>query len=247
LQIFGLFCSIAYCVAALIVGVRLLRLARRTRQLPELMIGLSFLTGSVIGHPALLVVKVLVAKSSALAWPTGAIGLVGLSVATVCILVGWWRIYHPTARWAPWVLSAWTALIVVVGVTEMQLPAADIAAFGSPWLPLRLLVQGGAFAAMACSGFRYHALLRRRVRIGLADPVVANRIWLWNLAASGVTLQCLYLLAIPYLGRIFDAEAVAPVVYGTLGVVIALCITQAFYPSQRYLRKIRERAASEAG
>jgi hypothetical protein len=77
--------------------------------------------------------------------------------------------------------------------------------------------------------------------------VVANRIWLWNLAASGVTLQCLYLLATPYLGRFYDAGAVAPVVYGTLGIVVALSITQAFYPSQRYLRKIRERAGREVG
>jgi len=100
---------------------------------------------------------------------------------------------------------------------------------------------------MAWSGFRYHARLRRKMRLGLADPVVANRILLWNLAASGVTLQCIVALAFPYLNMVFDAKAVVPAVYGTLGVIVALCITQAFYPSQAYLRKIRERAGSEVG
>jgi predicted PurR-regulated permease PerM len=40
MQLFGLPCVLAYCVAALIVGVRLVCLASRTRELPELIIAL---------------------------------------------------------------------------------------------------------------------------------------------------------------------------------------------------------------
>jgi hypothetical protein len=247
MQIFGLFCAFAYCLAALLVGVRLISLAHRTRQLPELMIGLSFLTGSVIGYPAIVAAELLVAKASPLAWPIAVAGRLGIAVATVFILVAWWRIYHPSRRWGAPVVYAWTALIAVTVAMELRLPAVQLASYDNPWVPVRLVIQGGAFAAMAWSGFRYHARLRRRMRIGLADPVVANRIWLWNLAASGVTLQCVYIIAVPYLRSLFDAEAVVPAVYGTLGVVIALCITRAFYPSQAYLRKIRERNGSEAG
>lgn len=247
MQVFGLFCAFAYCIAALIVGVRLVRLARRTRELPELLIGSSFLSGAMISYPATLVARLLVPETSALAWPLAAAGSIGVAVATVCVLVAWWRIYHPASSWGPSVVSAWTALIAVCLVVELRQSAAVLASVANPWLPLRLVVQGGAFAAMAWSGFRYHSLLRRRMRIGLADPVVANRIWLWNLAASGVTLQCVYLLAVPYLSRFYDAGAVAPAFYGILGVIIALCITQAFYPSQAYLQKIRERAGLEVG
>jgi hypothetical protein len=247
MRTFGLVCGVAYWIAALIVALRLLRLSRRTRELPELMIGLAFLTGSVIGYPAMLATEFLVAASSALAWPSAATGLIGVAVAPVFILGAWWKIYHPTRRWGPPVVCAWTALIAVVAVVELRLPAADLAALGSPWLPHRLVVGGGPFFVMAWSGFRYHARLRRRMRILLVDPVVANRILLWNLAASGVTLQCIFILAVPYLNPVFDAKAVQPAVYGTLGLIVALCITQAFYPSQAYLRKIRERAGSEVG
>jgi hypothetical protein len=247
MQLFGLLCAIAYCIAALVVGVRLLRLARRTRQLPELMIGLSFLTGSVIGYPAIVAAELLVAEASPLAWPIALVGRIGIALATVFILVAWRRIYHPTSRWGSPVVYAWTALIAVTVAMELRLPAVQLVSYDNPWVPVRLVSGGGAFAAMAWSGFRYHALLRRRIHIGLADPVVANRIWLWNLAASGVTLQCIYILAVPFLNRFFDAVAVAPVVYGTLGVLIAFCISQAFYPSQAYLRKIRKRAGSEVG
>jgi hypothetical protein len=245
MQLFGLACVSAYLVAALIVGVRLVCLARRTRELPELMIGSSFLSGAMIGHPATLASELLASESSGLAWPLATAGTIGLAVATVCILVAWWRIYHPASRWGPWVVSLWTALVAVVGAMELGRPLAELAPGANPWEPHRMVVQGGAFLAIAWSGFRYHAMLRRRMRIGLADPVVANRIWLWSVAASCVTLQCAYILAIPYLNAIFDAEKVAPAFYGTLGLVVALCITHAFYPSQAYLRRIRKRAGLE--
>jgi hypothetical protein len=247
MELFSLACAAAYCVAALIVGVRLVCLARRTRQLPELMIGSSFLSGAMLGHPATMASEFLASESSTLAWPLAAAGSIGLAAATVCILVAWWRIYHPASRWGPWVVSLWTGLIAVVVVMELGRSAAELAAGANPWEAHRVVVHGGAFLAIAWSGFRYHALLRRRMRIGLADPVVANRIWLWNIAASGVTLQCGYILAIPYLNSIFDAEKVSPAFYGMTGLVIALCITHAFYPPQAYLDRIKRRAGLEPG
>ena len=245
MQLFGLACITAYCVAALIVGVRLVCLARRTRALPELMMGTSFLSGAMIGYPATVASQFLASESSALAWPIGAAGSIGLVVATTCILVAWWKIYHAATRWGPWVVSAWAALIAVVLVLELGRSGAELGPGANPWEPYRMVVQGGVFFATAWSGFRYHARIRRRVRIGLADPVVANRIWLWNIAASGVTLQCGYILASPFLNPIFDVQKSMPAFYGVLGLIIALCITQAFYPTQAYLRMIRKRAGLE--
>ena len=245
MQLFSLLCAAAYCLAALVVGVRLVCLARRTRELPELMIGASFLSGAMLGHPSTVTSELLASGTSALARPLAAAGSIGLAAATVCILVAWWKIYHAASRWGPWVVSLWTALVAAVVVMELGRSAAELAPGANPWEAHRIVVQGGAFLAIAWSGFRYHALLRRRLRIGLADPVVVNRIWLWNLAASGVTLQCAYILAIPYLNAIFDAEGVAPAFYGITGLIIAFCITHAFYPPQGYLERIRRRAGLE--
>jgi hypothetical protein len=245
MQLFGLLCTVAYCVAALVVGVRLVLLARRTRELPELMIGCGFLTGAMIGYPAGVAAGLLASESSALALTVAAAGSIGLGLSTVFVLVAWWKIYHPASRWGPWVVSIWSVLVAAVVVAELGRSVAELAPGANPWDPHRLIVEGGAFLAMVCSGFRYYALLRRRMRVGLADPVVANRILLWNLAASGVTLQCGYMLALPYLNLIFDADRVAPVFYGLLGLFIAVCITYAFYPPQAYLDRIRRRAGLE--
>jgi hypothetical protein len=245
MQFFGLFCVSAYFAASVFVGIRLVRLARRTREVPELMIGSCFLSGGAIGYPASVAAMLMISKYPAAARPMAWANAVGLAVAAACILVAWWKIYHPASRWGPWIVSAWSALLAAVCVMQIGRPVAEIAPGASAVGSLRAVVQGGAYAAIAWSGFRYHALLRRRLRLGLADPAVANRIWLWSIAASTVTLQYSYTLAVPWLNSLFDAAKVAPAFIGTLGVVIALCITHAFYPPRGYLRWIRKRAGME--
>jgi hypothetical protein len=245
MQLFGLVCIVAYCLTALVVGARLVSLARRTRGLPELMIGSSLLSGAMIGYPATVASQFLATESSGLAWPVAATGSVGLMVATICILVAWWKIYHAATRWGPWVVSAWAVLIAAVLVLELGRSGAELGPGANPWEPYRMIVQGGVFFATAWSGFRYHAGIRRRVRIGLADPVVANRIWLWNVAASVVTVQCAYILVVPLLSPLFDALRWMPAFYGILGLILGLCITLAFYPTQAYLRRVRTRAGVE--
>jgi hypothetical protein len=49
MDLFGLACVGAYCAVASLVALHLLRLAARTGQLPELLIGLSLLVGGGIG------------------------------------------------------------------------------------------------------------------------------------------------------------------------------------------------------
>jgi hypothetical protein len=243
----GLLCVAAYCFAAFIVGTRLLRLARRTRELPELMIGCSFLSGGTLGYPASIASQLLAPDSPAVAWPVAGLGSMGLSVASACVLVAWWRIYQPLKPWGRWAVVLWTLLLIQVFVLELSRSAAELAPGASPWEPLRVIAQGVPYAAMAWSGFRYHARLRRRMRVLRTDPVVANRILLWNVAATCVTLQYLFYLAYPYIDRFYDAGAAAPAYNGILGLIIAICISCAFYPLPTYLRRIRKRAGLESG
>ena len=246
MQLFGLFCVSAYCLASVVVGIRLVRLASRTREIPELMIGSAFLSGGAVGYPASVAVVRMLPGSPAAAQPMAWAAAVGLGAAAACILMAWWKIYHPARRWAPWAVSLWSALLAAVCVLQMSRPLSAMAIGASPWEALRVIAQGGPYAAIAWSGFRYHAVLRRRLRLGLADPVVANRIWLWNIAASAVTLQYGYIWAAPHLDSLFHAVSATPAFVGTLGVLMAVCIMHAFYPPQGYLRWIKRRAGVEA-
>ncbi len=247
MQIFGLFCAALYCLASVIVGVRLVRLAHRTRELPELLIGCGLLTGGILGYGGMVATAVLASGSSLPAWPAAAVASLGLDASAACMLLIWWKIYHPASRWGPWVVSAWMVLLVVVLVSELIRSIAGHTFTPGPWESLRIVAQGGTYAAVAWSGFRYHARLRRRMRILRTDPVVINRILLWNFAASTVALQHVYTLAVPFLNSLFDAEGVAPAFIGSTGVIIALCITYAFYPPPGYLRWIKARHEREVG
>jgi hypothetical protein len=243
MQLFGLFAVTAYCAVALIVGARLLRLARRTRELPELFIGAAFLLGAMIGYPALVASRILAAGSPMPARAMLVLGLSGLASSSVCLLLTCWRIYHPTRRWAPWVVSIWTALLAVLLVIRVFRPVPGAAPVSDPSYLLMLIAQGGVYAANAWSALRYHWQLRIRLRLGLADPVVANRMLLWGLSAAAVTAQYSYALAVPLLNRPIDAAAVQPAVTGALGLFAAVAIALAFFPPHAYLRALERRDA----
>jgi hypothetical protein len=247
MELFGLVCVACYCGTALLVAVRLLRLARRTGELPELLIGLSLLGGGAIGYPGTVIGRAAVESAPDLAHRFLIAGLLGLFVSAWTISLCWYAIYHRGEAWARAVLVTTSVLLFVflverlaaiaptyvVGVQENRAATAYLCF---------LAVQALPFALNATTGLRYHALLRRRVPLGLADPVVANRVWLWSFTSLIVVVQYGYSIALPFLSRWFDAAAVAPLVIGSLGLSIAVFLALAFFPPAAYLRFTRARA-----
>ena len=73
-----------------------------------------------------------------------------------------------------------------------------------PWYELGFWARAGAFAWPAFESGRYAAAMRRRLAIGLGDPVLADRFRLW--AISSCAVSCAFIIF--YMGRLF-AENVA--------------------------------------
>ena len=48
---------------------------------------------------------------------------------------------------------------------------------------LLLVLRGGGMLWATLECFRYSARLRKRAALGLGDPIIAHRIWLWELGA----------------------------------------------------------------
>jgi len=98
---------------------------------------------------------------------------------------------------------------------------------------------------MSWAGFesiRYYNMQRRRLALGLADPVVTERFRLWGVAilsADVITIvsAILMLAGIPMAGTPLGSMLV-----GSLGLVTAGCLWLAFVPPQFYLDRIRARA-----
>ena len=95
----------------------------------------------------------------------------------------------------------------------------------------------------------YYAQLRRRVRLGLCEPIVADRVLLWGI---GSVARAILVLAGPlssrHLATLSDAErlshgAVVLVMSSLLGLVTAGTYWLAFQPPRAYLRWVEQRAA----
>lgn len=176
------FTSVAvFSLAALIIGVHLLLLARRTRQAPELLLGLSFVV-SLIGNCMFIV-----ALDTEIANYPWSIDLVQVGLIVVDIGVAFMalfnlRVYRKGSRVAS--LLTWTLIACMIGSQLVTWGLLDTLSRTEPfsyWLKYSL--RAIVYAWGAVEALRYHRLLARRVRHGLADPVVANRFFLWGVAS----------------------------------------------------------------
>lgn len=86
----------------------------------------------------------------------------------------------------------------------------------------------------ACEALRHAAALRRRLRLGLADPVVANRVQLWGGAMALSAGMAAFTTTGQVLGVDLMATTAGMAVISCLGVVAAGSIYLAFLPPRFY-------------
>ena len=122
---------------------------------------------------------------------TGLVAAVLLLVAvgTIGLYVAMRQIYRPGSAWA----TAGVALgsILMIGAFVARLVEGGVP---TPWDPTPanacfLLGRFAVYAWAAIESYRYSALLRRRLAIGIADPVVMLQILFWAIAATGIALS----------------------------------------------------------
>jgi Co/Zn/Cd efflux system component len=247
MELFGLIGVATYSIVGLVVGVRLLRLARRTRELPERLIGSAFLSGATFGYPTLVAADRLRAASPDPARMLLFAGWAGLVVASVCLLVFWRRVYHRERLAARRASALGGAFLVasLIGLVLTHAPGAEAAA--SPWFLPGLVAQGLAYALNGWASARYGRMLRRRLSLGLAEPVLVNRFLLWSLAAWAITLQYLYSTLRTVLTGTSSVDGVGAALVSSLGLVAAGSMVLAFLPPRFYLRRLERRSEGAAG
>lgn len=248
---------LASTVVGTIVGIKLLRLAGRTRQLPDALIGTGLFAIAAVGQPGFAVGGALEAHGdgdlliplwvvvNALAYSAFAVTLATLSCFT-------WLVFGKTSRWR----MALAALIVLPSVPFVA------AAWWYSWVqletgaPLPLVAKFGAtpgfiaaFGWVAVESLLYYGSMRRRCALGLSDPIVANRFAVWGAssALSAAISACLLAAWItsnaspsanPTIGALMSAG----------GIVNAIGWGLTFAPPKVYVRWIRrESAASTRG
>ena len=218
----------SFVLASLIAGLRLLLLARRTRQAPEAALGAALFLGGGVGYLLMVLAHDVLPR---------ALAPMALRAATLCLHAGALLLAIGTAHIFrardAWGRAAVAAIGLALGFSYTlrmwdvhTIPAAP-AVFWTDTLG-----SASAYAWSAVEAGRYAALLRRRLRFGLADPAVARRIAMWSAAcAAAVAIH-----VASGVNRFVVSEGTHPAVLAVssaLGLGAAACLWLAFFPHGR--------------
>jgi hypothetical protein len=236
-QLLTLACILVYVLVITGVGVRMLLLARRTRGRPELLIGAGSVLICGIGLPTSL--------ASGFGKAVGEVNValwVGSELCTqagmLCMYAFTQQVFRPAARWAQALLGA-AALWLLLGLAGVAHalagadPRLDTTSAVHGWLLWCLVGYGGAFVWSSLESLGQHAMARRRVTLGLADPAVARRFLLfgiYGLAASGMLAGN---VAAVLLRHDISTSPLVVVTSAVLGPVAAAAMWLAFVRSDR--------------
>jgi hypothetical protein len=239
-----------YLVAMATLGVRLLLLTHRTRELPELLLAVHFLLCCTLGYA-------LQGGGHALALAPGAsralfaaLLVIGHGASTIGVAAVLWFNYHVFRRGTILgrALLACGLLVLVTGYVGYL--ASGGPGDGLPrgfWFWWLYAGYTGASIWTLAEPLRFFVVLRRRRRLGLADPVLVDRFLLWGLGSvARFTMLAVGAVSILLLGGSVStlAAAAGPTFVATsvAGLCVAGAYWLAFFAPAAYQRAVTRRA-----
>jgi hypothetical protein len=246
MQVLAGLCLLLFVATVSVVGVRMLLLASRTRGRHELLMGLGMVQVGMLGYPLTLVAGFgrPVGELNLPLWVAGSL-VTDLGLALIYAFT--WQVFRPAARWGAALCAAGLAFMLagLAGATRALAtapPEASSQLVVRGWLFVSMVGFWGCFLWSAIEGFVQHRMARRRLALGLADPVVADRFWLWGvfgLSASAINATSSIANA---LGLDPSRSPLVLVPMGVLGAVASVAMYLAFLPPAWYLGRVRAHA-----
>jgi hypothetical protein len=243
MELLGRIGGSAYCVVGFVIGLRLVLLSARTRKLPEFFIGVATLFLAGLGYPLSAVAREvpdLPASIRTVLGVTGALlAVVGLVANTGFV----WMLFRRGEAWA-------NALFAAVGLGAVGLFVAQSIRGGWAsgdlfwsWVPFWVTVSFG-WAFLECG--HYHLLLRRRLRLGMAEAVVTNRFGLYAAATGVAVVTGLVGWCFRWLQLEMVTDPVGGLLLFVLGTTSSSLMLLAFLPPRAYLAWLRARVPEGA-
>jgi len=242
--------SAAFTIAlGCLVGATLLLRSARTRQLPEFAVGLGLFSFYAFSRPLSIAAAALgdsIGHGAQLLLLTGStigsgLGLFGLVLFT-------WRVFRPRSRTATVSFSIALAgiLLTRIGIVRdfLAVPETQVPSFAdSPlWVGASVALWTIGWFWTSGEALRYHAMLRRRLRLDLADPVVTNRFLLWGVGTGVSGLISAFLIATTAAGMDVHNHTLPQLLLSISGIVGPITWYLGFMPPKAYLEFIRRRA-----
>ncbi|MCG8590124.1 MAG: hypothetical protein MJE66_12605 [Proteobacteria bacterium] len=248
-------CFAVYVSVGAAVAVRLLRLAYRTRGLPELVIGSALLLFAAINFPLAVSANYLLARFGPDAYLAAmSVAQLASSATVAGVFLFTYLVFRRHSPWALVLVIAGGLARAAIGFSYIYTAAGTLAElpldvaietlrpiYGARMVPATL-VYGVGFGWTAFEALRYHAAMRRRLLLGMADPVVVNRFAVWgggNLVGTFFTVA----IVVCYLAGLSDESPVVTRLLVSLsGLVNAVTWLLTFLPPAGYLAWVRRRA-----
>lgn len=226
---------VAFIAASLYLGVRLLRLARRTRETAELSLGLAFLLSGGFGYIFWLALVAALILGVDPRWTKALTiaGLVPTIVGAVANGVGVANVFRTGRTW-PYLLIGGLSLAMAGLWIVLMGASADTVSMVFWYI---LLLSGLIYLWGSVEALVVARQLHRRARLGMADPEVVNRAAQWSLASAAVVLM----IAIGFAARLVFGRTPPPsisTVTSLLGVVAAVAIWLGFFPPAAYRARL---------
>jgi len=170
--------------AYLYVGVRLYRLSRRTGQLPELLIAATFLLWT-LAYLFYDIPYTIVLAGELVPDVCSYASLITLALGNAAFAFFIRAVFRPDARWATWLVAA-IVVSLVAGVAGSAWVGdwEGINPLANPWYWLEYLGSFAPSAWMTAEGFSQYFKARRRLELGLCEPMACSRFLLWGIAGA---------------------------------------------------------------
>ncbi len=234
---------LATCVIAIYVGLRTLWIFTHTRGLAELFIGVNVISVAIGGLVLTVVGITSQQDESGYSTPVYKVGIAFLALHLIAIYFGTWKIFRPSSR-----VVAVACMLMLAPICFWYVMASEHA--GTMWVRPVLFQTlrglGMTWGAFEC--FHHADKLRRQASLGLADPMMAHRFWLWAIGATSALFVCTLELMGWGLGEAaFSAPPAGLMVTAGLGLFGASSVALAFFPPRAYEGLVRRRLGGDPG
>lgn len=232
----GILAAVAFMIVSTWTSIRLLVVWSRSRQLPELLIGLGLLGTGPFGFGLSIASEMMPTEETAAI--VRLVGIVTVSLACLAFYTFTAVVFRPGALWGRCFTGAAAVCFTILFILSLQ----DHWAFGAdridPYVVPRSAVLGVGWAWMGIECLRYWGLARRQAALGLADVAVVNRFFLWGLVSleSVINVTTSTALAIRDGGVASDFSVLLG---GVLGLFGSVALLLAFLPPAWYTSWIR--------
>ena len=248
MQLLALPGFLAFFFVSLWVGVRLLAQWGRTRQLPELLLGLGVLGIGPAGFGLILLAAAAGANDPQA--PSLLAGLAAIAVGggAAAKAIFNWKIYHPRSRFAAAIALGSIAGLAIAIIGDARTTGFAPSAWMQPgWILVRQGIQIAILLWGAGEALRWWLQMRRRLRLGIGDPLVANRFLLWaigaGMAGSGSLVGMI--VGLSY-GQPMNELPLLTLVLSLFGLVSAISIWLAFAAPAWWKLWVRNQAQNAA-